>query len=106
MAIAHELSALALFTETQILDEAHDRNGERIIGHQDIDLCRAHPSLTKGKKGGLSASADRNVTTVFPVLGRFAGTDNPYWLPAAVACCGRRCNNHCAAAIRDHTAFE
>src|SRR5438445_12105080 len=85
MAIAHELSPLAFFTETQILDEAHDRNGERIIGHQDIDLGRAHPRLTKGNRGGLSASADRNVAIVFPVFGRLTGTDNPNRLLTAVA---------------------
>src|SRR5262249_58981990 len=89
MAIAHKLSALAFFTETQILDETHNCNGERVISHQDIDLCRAHPSLTKRHRGGLGASTNRNVATVFPVLGRLAGTDNPHGLLAAVARCSR-----------------
>src|SRR5262245_21462775 len=106
MAVAHKLSALAFFTETQILDETHNVNGERVISHQDIDLCRAHPSLTKGNRGGLGASANRNVATVFPVLGRLAGTDNPHGLLAAVARCSRRCNDHSTATVRDHTALE
>src|SRR5262245_17605357 len=106
MAIAHKLSALTFFTETQILKEAHNRDRERIIGHQDIDLGRAHPGLTKGNRGRLGTSADRNVATVFAVLGRLTGTDNPHWLLAAVARCGRGRDDHSTATVRDHTALE
>src|SRR5690242_5218372 len=100
MAIAHKLSTLAFFTEAQILDEAHDRNGERIIGHQDIDLGRAHPCLTKGNRSSLGASADRNIAIVFPIFGRLTGTDNPHGLLTAVARCSRRGDDHSTATVR------
>src|SRR5262245_7827244 len=106
MAVAHKLSTLAFFTKTQILDQAQDRNRERVIGHQDIDLCWRHTGLTKGDGGSLGPGTDRNVTTVFAVLGRLARTDNPHRLLATVACHSRRRDDHRATTIGDHTALE
>src|SRR5712691_6665211 len=106
MAVTHKLPAFPLFAKTEILDEAHDRNGERVIGHQDINLCGGHTGLAKGHRGGLGPRADRNIATVFPVLGRLASANNPHWLLAAVARHSRRRDDHRSTTIRDHTALE
>src|SRR5262245_55615547 len=106
MAVAHKLSTFAFFTETQILDEPHDCNRKRVIGHQDIDLGWRHTGLAKGDRSGLGPGTDRNVAAVFTVLGRLARTDNPHRLLTAIARHSRRRDDHRTTAIGDHTALE
>src|SRR5262245_40366127 len=79
MTVAHILATLALFAKAQILDQAHDGDRERVIGHQDIDFHRAHPGLTKGNRRRLGASTDGNVPAVFTIFGGLASADDPYW---------------------------
>src|SRR5262249_45644332 len=106
MAVAYILSALTLFAKAQILDQAHNGDREGVIGHQHIDLGRAHTGLTKGDRGCLGASADGDIAAVFAILGGLTSADDPYWLLAAVARCGRRGDDHRTATIGDHAALE
>src|SRR5207244_7738711 len=99
MAVAHVLSALALFAKAQILDQAHDGDGERVIRHQDIDFRRAHPSLAESDGRCLGTSTDGNIPAVFAIFSGLARTDDPHWLLAAVARHGRGSDDHRAPPI-------
>ena len=64
-------ATLTFGAEPEILNETHDGNRERIIGHEDIDLPWGDPCVAKGNGARLGTSTDSNIGVVGAILGGF-----------------------------------